>query len=68
MSEEQARELLAAVRKASKEARCAQVAMLEAADIRSQAVRDALDAGIPRDQIAKAAGVRRTAIYKIAAN
>ena len=66
MSESEARELLAAVRKASEQTQQAHAAMMEASASRAVAVREALDAGLPREQIAEAAGVARTMIYRIA--
>lgn len=68
VSEEEARKLLARVKSTSERARMAQLEMLNVADARAEAVRKALDAGIPRDRIADAAGVKRTAIYRIAGN
>ena len=66
MTEEEAKRLLAAVRQASEATRAAHAAMLDISAERAEAVSAALDAGIPREQIAEAAGVARTMIYRIA--
>ena len=66
VDEDEARRLLAAVKAASEETRRTQDAMMVASADRSDAVRAALDAGIPRSLIADAAGVARTMIYRIA--
>lgn len=58
--------LLARVRCTSEASRLAQARMLEVSQERAAAVRDALDAGLPRKEIAEAAGVARTAVYRIA--
>lgn len=66
MSEVEARRLLAAVRKASAETQQAHAVMMAASASRARAVQAALDAGLPRAEIAEAAGVARTMIYRIA--
>lgn len=67
VDEKTKREILARVKQTSEGARQLQVEMQNAAEARADAVRMALDAGIPRSEIAKAAGVARTMIYRIAA-
>jgi len=66
--EEQTR-LLAAVKDATERAAAAQQEanrlVSEASGLRRQAVQDAMDAGIPRDDIAAAAGVQRIRLYQI---
>ena len=66
VTEAEARRLLAAVKKTSEKSRAAQAAMVDASQARADAVSAALDAGIPRERIAEAAGVARTMIYRIA--
>lgn len=56
-AEEQAR-LLAAVRKAARSAKTA-------ADRRDDAIREAFEAGVPRPQIAKEAGISVPRVYQI---
>ena len=65
MSEEEARELLAAVRKASDRAAASRAKADEDSATRREAVRRAMSAGIPRERIAKAAGVHRNVLYQI---
>ena len=67
MDEDEARRLLAAVRSTSDRTRSARATLSAEAAERSRAVRAALDAGIPRQQIADAAAVVRTKVYKLAA-
>ena len=67
MPEDRKRELLKTVRKMSERTHRAHAQMMDASADRAQAVREALDAGIPRSEIAEAAGVARTMIYRIAA-
>lgn len=58
VSESEARALLAAVRKAS--------ASLERARAeRDEAIRDAMAAGVARREIAEAAGLERTQLYRV---
>ena len=66
MDEDEARRLLAAVRSTSDRTRSARATLSAEAAERSRAVRAALDAGIPRQQIADAAGVHRNLLYRIA--
>ena len=65
VSEQEARRLLAAAKKASNKSRRAQQEMLDAADERTVAIRACMDAGIPRAQIAEAAGVAVANLYRI---
>lgn len=69
MTEEEAKRLLAAVRQASEQSRReterARKIMVEAGAGRAAAVQAALDAGIPREQIADAAGTDRNNLYRI---
>lgn len=69
MSEEEKRRLLAAVRQTSEESRVAteraQAAMKRAAKERANAVQEALDAGLPRQEIAEAAGTHKNILYRI---
>lgn len=58
MTEEQARELLAAVRRASG-------SMRRARKRRDEAIREAMNVGVPRQEIADAAGLERTQLYRI---
>ncbi len=58
MSEDEARKLLAEVRKASGQ-------MERARSRRDQAIRDAMTAGVARQEIADAAGLERSRLYKI---
>ena len=65
MSESEARELLAAVRKASEQAAASRAKADEDSAIRRDAVKAAMDAGLPREQIAEAAGAHRKRLYRI---
>lgn len=65
VSEAEAKRLLAAVKKASERSRRAHEASISTAQERAAAVRAAMDAGIPRDEIAEAAGVKRTGLYRL---
>lgn len=58
VTEDEARRLLAAVRRASG-------AMDSARAQRDEAIRAAMRAGVPRQQIADAAGLERTMLYRI---
>ena len=58
VTEAEARRLLAAVRRASG-------AMDSARTRRDEAIRAAMRAGVPRQQIADAAGLERTMLYRI---
>ena len=58
VSEEEARRLLAEVRKASG-------SMERARSRRDQAIREAMSAGVARQEIADAAGLERTQLYRI---
>ncbi|MFC2623683.1 MAG: hypothetical protein ACFN0W_03615 [Propionibacterium acidifaciens] len=58
VTEAEARRLLAAVRRASS-------AMDSARAQRDEAIRAAMRAGVPRQQIADAAGLERTMLYRI---
>ena len=66
MDEDEARRLLAEVSRTTADGQEARAAAARAAEARSAAVSAALDAGIPRQQIADAAGVRRNLLYRIA--
>ena len=66
MDEDTRRRLLDAVRQASERTQAAHAEMMAASSERSEAVRAALEAGVPRARIAEAAGVARTMIYRIA--
>lgn len=59
MSESEARELLAAVRKASEQARSTHKTMTAAAAARADAVHVAVDAGLHREQIAETSSTHR---------
>jgi hypothetical protein len=65
VSESEARELLAAVRKASEQAAASRAKADEDSAIRRDAVKAAMDAGLPREQIAEAAGAHRNRLYRI---
>lgn len=65
VSEDEKRKLLAAVRKTTIEAEKRRRAADEASGARRDAVEAAMDAGIPRDEIASAAGVHRNILYQI---
>ena len=65
MDEDETRRLLDAVRQASERTQAAHAEMMAASSERSEAVRAALEAGVPRARIAEAAGAR-TMIYRIA--
>lgn len=67
MDEQKKQELLARVRVLSERARELQRESAEVASERALAVQNAMEFGVPREEIAKAAGVVRTAIYRIAA-
>lgn len=58
MTETEARRLLAAVRKAS-------ASMERARKGRDEAIRAAMAAGVPRQEIADAAGLERTQLYRV---
>ena len=65
VTEDEKRELLEAVTRASEETRVARARMLEASRARTEAVQAALDAGIPRQRIADAAGTHRNNLYRL---
>ena len=72
MDEDETRRLLDAVRQASEESRAAaaeaRVAMARsraAREARSAAVQAAMEAGVPRQRIADAAGTHRNALYRL---
>lgn len=69
MNEEEARRLLAEVRRTSEISRVeterARKIMADAAAQRATAVQVALDAGIPRQEIADAAGTDRNNLYRL---
>lgn len=67
MDEKKKQELLARVRVLSERSRELQRESAEVASERALAVQEAMELGVPREEIAKAAGVVRTAIYRIAA-
>ena len=66
MSEEEEQALLAEIQRVSERSRELHNEVLDVASLRGELVRRAMDAGIPRNDIAKAAGVARTNIYKLA--
>ncbi|MCD4549697.1 hypothetical protein [Schaalia sp. lx-260] len=68
VNEQEKRRLLAEVKRTSEKTRALNAQVLDAAAERAAAVRAALDAGIPRQEIATSAGVARTMIYRIAAD
>ena len=59
VAEVETRELLAAVRKASEQARSTHETMTAAAAARADAVLVAMDAGLPREQIAETSSTHR---------
>ena len=59
MSESETREMLAAVRKANEQARSTHETMAAAAAARADAVRAAMDAGLPQEQIAETSSTHR---------
>lgn len=59
-------QLLAEIRAASSEVLEARDTLLAAASRRGELVRQALAEDLPRQEIAEAAGVARTAVYRIA--
>ena len=69
VNEDEVRDLLAAVERTSAASRAeterARRIMADAASARSRAIRAALDAGIPRQRIAEAAGTDRNNLYRI---
>ncbi|WP_315134700.1 hypothetical protein [uncultured Actinomyces sp.] len=69
MTEDEERRLLEAVRRASEASRSeterARRIMADAAAARALAVQAAMDAGIPRQRIAEAAGTDRNNLYRI---
>ncbi|MCD4557197.1 hypothetical protein [Schaalia sp. lx-100] len=59
------RRLLAEVEKASEESRAAYEKAEHVAARRAAAVRAAMDAGVPRQEIADAAGIHRNNVYRL---
>ena len=65
MDEDEKRELLEAVRQATREAAELREQADAASARRREAVQTAMDAGIPRQQIAEALGAHRSVIYRL---
>lgn len=65
MDETEARRLLDAVETTSASVQSTHALLMEQAAARALAVQSAMDAGIPRQQIADAAGVHRNVLYQI---
>lgn len=65
MTEIEARRLLAAAKKASKQASASRAKADEDSAARRRAVQACMDAGIPRQQIADALGISRQTVYQI---
>lgn len=65
MTEDEKRELLEAVRRATREAAELRERADAASARRREAVQACMDAGIPRQQIAEAAGTHRSVLYQI---
>lgn len=65
VDEQTKRKLLAEVKRTSEETRMQRVRMQEAAAERATAVQAAMDAGLPRQEIADAAGVNRNILYRL---
>lgn len=65
MSEEEARALLAAAKKASETAAQSRAKADADSALRRKAVQACMDAGIPRDRIAQTLGVSRQTVYQI---
>ncbi len=65
MSPEEQERLLAAVRESTARAAASRAAADADSAQRRDAVQAAMDAGVPRDAIAQAAGVHRVGLYQI---
>lgn len=65
MTEDEARDLLAAAKSASEQADAARDAYYTAAAQRREAVQAAMDAGIPRRRIAEYLGIGVRTVYQI---
>ncbi|QPK82302.1 hypothetical protein G7Y41_06945 [Schaalia sp. ZJ405] len=65
VDEQEKRRLLAEVKRTSEESRAASEAAERAAAERAAAVQAAMDSGVPRQEIADAAGMHRNNIYRL---
>lgn len=65
MDEDETRRLLDAVEATSASVQSTHAVLMEQAAARALAVQAAMDAGIPRQRIAEAAGVHRNVLYQI---
>ncbi len=65
MSEDEARKLLAAARRASEQAAASRAKADADSALRREAVRACMKAGIPREEIANTLGVSRQTLYQI---